>query len=196
MSTGGFAGRRARPVAVVIALAGAGIVLLASTQTWLVAALETTSLDVPGSDALPIVRPLALAVLALALVLTMVGTVLRYVLGALATAAGIGQAAMILPILVAPPVSAVSATVTEHSGLAGDEAVADLVSGIAVTGWPVAAFAGSCAVVLAGILTLATAHRWRRSGRRFEKSRPRPAAGPVDPIDSWDELSHGSDPTR
>ncbi|MGO1770153.1 MAG: Trp biosynthesis-associated membrane protein [Microbacterium sp.] len=196
MSETGFAARRGRTLAVVLALAGAGIVLLGSTQTWLVARMEATSLDVAGADALPIVRPLALAVLALALVLTMVGRVLRYVLGALATASGAGMAAMILPVLVSPGPGAVASTVTEHSGLAGEAAVAELVSGIDATGWPAVSFAAACVVVLAGVMTLVTAHRWRRGGRRFEQAPQRPDSGPVDPVDSWDELSQGSDPTR
>ena len=126
MTSGGFLARRARVVSVVLLLVAGGTVLLGTTQTWLTAVVAQNDIPVTGSDALPIVQPLALAVLALALVLTLVARVLRYALGALATAAGIAMIVAIVPVLVERPVSAVATTVTEHTGLAGDEAVADL----------------------------------------------------------------------
>ncbi|WP_119697879.1 Trp biosynthesis-associated membrane protein [Microbacterium halotolerans] len=196
MTSGGFIARRARFISVVLLLVAGGTVLLGTTQTWLTAVVAQTDIPVTGSDALPIVQPLALAVLALALVLTLVARVLRYALGVLATAAGVAMTVAIMPVLVERPVTAVATTVTEHTGLAGVEAVADLVTGIALSPWPAVSLVGAVVAVLAGLLTLATAHGWRRGGRRFDTSPAAPSSGPVDPIDSWDELSHGEDPTR
>ena len=75
----------------------------------------------------------------------------------------------------------------------------------------VAALDASLVIALGGLWTLATAHRWRSGGRRFERdgahastSAPAGAASrrgeaPVASrdraIDSWDDLSHGDDPT-
>ncbi|MGO1629125.1 MAG: Trp biosynthesis-associated membrane protein [Microbacterium sp.] len=196
MTSGGFLARRARVVSVVLLLVAGGTVLLGTTQTWLTAVVAQNDIPVTGSDALPIVQPLALAVLALALVLTLVARVLRYALGALATAAGIAMIVAIVPVLIERPVSAVATTVTEHTGLAGVEAVADLVTAITLSPWPAVSLAGSVVAALAGLLTLATAHGWRKGGRRFDTAPAAPSSGPVDPIDSWDELSHGEDPTR
>lgn len=194
----GFLARRAKLLAVVLLMAASGLVLLGTTQTWLNVSIAEAQgvFPVSGSDAPPMAQPLALAVLALSLVLTLVGRVLRYVLGALATAAGVGLVAAILPIVTGPPVYAYAVSVTEHTGLAGDEAIADIVSSIDQTAWPLVCLVASVVVVLAGAFVLATAHLWRAGGRRFDTTPHAPAAGPIDPIDSWDDLSHGEDPTR
>jgi len=191
-----WARRRGRLTAVLLLLAGGGVVVIGSTQPWLVARLAETDLEVTGASALPILQPLALAVLALALVLTLAARALRYVLAALALVAGFGLAAMIAPVAVAPGPSAVGSTVTEHTGLAGDEAVAELVLGIDVTAWPWVGLAGAVAVLAGAVVTLVTAHRWPRGGRRYETAPARAHDGPLDAVDSWDELSHGEDPTR
>ena len=51
----------------------------------------------------------------------------------------------------------------------------------------------------AGTVTLVTAHRWRAGGRRYQRdATPAGAATgsrPHDAIDSWDDLTHGADPT-
>jgi len=45
---------------------------------------------------------------------------------------------------------------------------------------------------------LTTWRRWKVGGRRYRTDAPTdaPHDGPVDAVDSWDELSRGSDPTR
>jgi hypothetical protein len=53
-------------------------------------------------------------------------------------------------------------------------------------------------ILLGGAFALATAHRWRSGGRRYQRE-PLRARGlgsrPHDAIDAWDDLSHGDDPT-
>ncbi|WP_261163995.1 Trp biosynthesis-associated membrane protein [Microbacterium sp. Marseille-Q6965] len=191
----GWATRRGRSVSVLLVLAGGATLLIGSTQTWLSAELAETTLPVPGAAASPVLQPLALAALALSLVLALAGRALRYVLGTLAAVLGVLLIATIAPIVFAPPVSAVASTVTEHTGLAGEQAVGELVVSIHATAWPAFSLLSSALVVLGGIVVVVTAARWRRTGRRYETATAGPAEGPLDAIDSWDDLSHGQDPT-
>ena len=190
-----WAARRGRTLSVLLVLAGGAVPLIGSTQTWLTAELADTTLDVPGASASPVLQPLALAALALALVLALAGRVLRYVLGALAMLLGIVLAITISAVAFRAPVSAVASTVTEHTGLAGEEAVADLVLSITATPWPVISLLAAVLVAIGGATAVSTGAHWRRSGRRYETTAAAPSDGPLDAIDSWDDLSHGQDPT-
>ncbi|MCR2811917.1 Trp biosynthesis-associated membrane protein [Microbacterium sp. zg.Y1090] len=193
--------RRARLLAVLATVIGGGVAVIASTQTWLDVTLDdgaAHTLAVPGASAVPVLAPLGLTALALGLALTVVGPVLRYVFGVIALAAGGMLLALVWSVAVNPPVSAVASTVTEATGLSGLGAVSSLVARIDATVWPWAGLAGSLLITAAGIITLATAHRWRGAGRRYraDTTVPGPAASrPHDAIDSWDDLSHGADPT-
>lgn len=192
--------RRARLLAVVAILAAGGAGILSSTQTWLEVSLQAGGdvLLVPGASAAPVLAPLSLAVLALGGALSIVGTVLRYVFGALSVAAAAALLTITVPIVVAPPVTAVASVVTEHTGITGNDAVAGLVGGIQATAWPAVTFAAGVLLALAGLFSLATAHTWRRTGRRYEAAAPTHAGTDtaLDAVDSWDELSRGEDPTR
>lgn len=190
-----FAERRGRFLSVVLLLAGGGMLLLGSTQPWLHAHLSGAELPVSGADAIPVLQPLALAVLALALVLSLVGRVLRHILAALALLAGGVLIAMTAPVTFAPPLSAVESVVTEHSGLIGLEAVAELVTAITATAWPALSLAAAALVAVTGLFALLTAHRWKHGTRRYDSTRTVRSDGPVDAIDSWDDLSRGDDPT-
>ncbi|GGH35829.1 Trp biosynthesis-associated membrane protein [Microbacterium album] len=190
---------RARSLSVVAILAAGGTGLIGSTQTWLVAHVAQEELAVPGASAVPVLQPLMLTALALGLVLSLVGPVLRHVLGALAVLLGAVVAWLVAPVAVAPGVTAVASAVTERTGIAG-EGIADLVGRIDATPWPWVTLAASVILVGAGGFVLATARAWPRSGRRYDTDRasaaPAAASGPLDAVDSWDELSRGDDPTR
>jgi len=191
----GWAARRGRTLSVLLLLGGGAVLLVGSTQTWMTAQLADADLPVPGAAASPVLQPLALAVLALALVLALSGPVLRYVLGVVATILGVAILASIAGTAFSPSVAAVSSTVTEHTGLAGDEAVSGLVRAIVPTAWPIASVLAAVAIVIGGAAVLATARHWRRAGRRYETPTAAPHDGPLDAIESWDDLSHGQDPT-
>lgn len=198
---------RARTLAVVTIILGGALAIIGSTQPWLDVTLRAGALaplPVPGASALTLLTPLSLAALALGLALTIVGRVLRYAFGVIATVIGgtllVGSAR----IGVQQPLDAVATVVTESTGLSGSAAIAGLVETVTATAWPfVAAFAGLL-IVAGGLLTLTTAHRWRSGGRRYRRdvAREQTASGsrPHDAsrdsaIDSWDDLSHGDDPT-
>ena len=195
--------RRARLVGVLAVLAAGAIGVIAATQTWLDVTLAdgaSDTLAVSGADAVPLLTPLSLAALAIGAALTIVGTVLRYILGALTLLIGGALAYVVGRIVFTQPVDAVAGAVTDATGIAGG-AVASLVSGISETPWPVIALVAAVVLTLAGVFVLVTAGRWRESARRFRTDAaaaghmPGEASAKPDAIDSWDELSRGEDPT-
>ncbi|WEK14303.1 MAG: Trp biosynthesis-associated membrane protein [Candidatus Microbacterium phytovorans] len=192
--------RRLRSLSVLTILVAAAVALIASTQTWLDVTLRGATnapLAVAGAAAVPLLAPLSLAALALALALSIVGRVLRYVFGALAIAIGASLAVAAARILVEHPVDAVAGAVTEATGLAGAETVRALVAEIISTPWPLITVVASIALAAGGVATVVTAHRWPGAGRRYRTETADVGAGsrPHDAIDSWDDLSRGDDPT-
>ncbi|MFT4219612.1 MAG: Trp biosynthesis-associated membrane protein [Microbacterium sp.] len=192
--------RRPRLLAVVATLSAGALGIVASTQTWLDVALKAggDALSVAGAAAIPVLAPLCLATLALGAALSIVGTALRYVFGALSTAIAIALAAVTAPVAFQHPVSAVAAEVTKATGIAGDASVTALVAAITPTPWPVVSLALWVVLFAAGVFTLATARAWQRAGRRYDAGGEHAKAAddtPLDAIDSWDELSRGQDPT-
>ncbi|MFG6277853.1 Trp biosynthesis-associated membrane protein [Microbacterium sp. 5K110] len=193
--------RRARSLAVVGMLLAGALGVIASTQTWIDVTLADgaqQTLPVPGSDAVPVLTPLSLAALALGAALSIVGPILRYVLGALALAiagvVGVATAQVVLTL----PVSATAATVTDATGISGVDAVADLVSSMSLTPWPVVTLLAQLLLAAAAVFTLVSARGWRGSAdRKYRTATDAPADGsrPHDAIDSWDDLSRGDDPT-
>lgn len=193
--------RRARSLSVLGMLLAGAIGVISSTQTWIDVTLADgaqQTLAVPGSDAVPVLTPLSLAALALGAALSIVGPVLRYVLGALALAiagiVGVASAQVLLTV----PVSATAATVTEATGISGVDAVADLVASMSLTPWPAVTLLAALLLAAASVYTLVTARRWRGSAGRKYRTSDDAAAGtsrPHDAIDSWDDLSRGDDPT-
>jgi uncharacterized membrane protein (TIGR02234 family) len=193
--------RRARLICVVVIVLTGAVGLISSTQTWFEVTLTAggDALAVPGAEAIPVLAPLCLAVLALGAALTIVGTVLRYILGGLTVLAGAALLWLTAPVAAAAPVSAVASAVTTATGIAGLESVSQLIASITATPWPAVTVSSSAVLALAGILTLATAHAWRRTGRRFATDAAHEARTPDEPldaVDSWDDLSRGDDPTR
>ncbi|HEY1106895.1 MAG TPA: Trp biosynthesis-associated membrane protein, partial [Agromyces sp.] len=102
----------------------------------------------------------------------------------------------------ADPVAAVSASVTEATGVAGDRPTAELVGAAVATAWPTVAVVGGVLIVAAGVLVLATGTRWAGSSRRYRSglepadgSQPAQRGAAERAVDDWDELSRGDDPT-
>ncbi|OWP22970.1 peptidase [Microbacterium sp. AISO3] len=198
--------RRSRMIAVLAAVVGGGLAVIGATQPWLEATLRDGAqavLPVPGTEALPLVTPLGLAALALGLALSIVGTVLRYAFGVIGVLIGASLLVESLRIALTAPPEAVVSVVADATGLAGVEAVGTLVSAITVTAWPWITAVGAAAVCAGGVLTLVTARSWRSTARRYRTDAAAEAQRPGgsrphdshDPIDSWDDLSRGSDPT-
>ncbi|WP_417511874.1 Trp biosynthesis-associated membrane protein [Microbacterium sp.] len=192
--------QRGRSLSAVGLLLAGGIGIISSTQTWLTVTRADAAepILVPGADAMALLAPLSLAILAIGAALTLVGVVLRYVFAALALIGGGLLTWWTAQILFTSPVSAVAPTVTETTGLAGSATVTGMIAAIEPSAWPAIALIGWVILIVTSIFTLLTARRWKRSGRRFQRDAAshEENEGPVDAIDSWDDLSRGSDPTR
>jgi hypothetical protein len=192
--------RRARLLAVVATLAAGAIGVISATQTWLTVVLTDGAAEpllVPGAAALPILTPLSLAVLALGAALSIVGTVVRVIFGALGVLLAIALAWSTAAIAFSPPVSAVASTVSTATGISGVEAVSGLVDSIGSTPWPWVTLVAEVLLAAASAFTLVTARRWRGGADRRYRTTPGAAGSrPADAIDSWDDLSRGEDPTR
>lgn len=192
--------RRGRSVSVIGLLLAGGIGIISSTQTWLTVTRADAGepILVAGADAMALLAPLSLAVLAVGAALALVGRTLRYIFAALALFAGALLTWWTAEILFATPVSAVAPTVTETTGLAGSTTIADMIATIEPSAWPVLALIGWVLLIVTALFALVTAHRWKSGGRRFRTDAAAHGEheGPVDAIDSWDDLSRGTDPTR
>ena len=195
---------------IVATIIGAGLVLLSWSQTWFTLVIETGSgastadpIEVAGSIASPALAALGLAGLALVAALAIAGPGIRVVLGVLEVLLG-GCILLAAGISLGDPVAAVSAAVTDATGVAGAAPTAELVASVTATAWPVLAILGGALLVLAGLAVLVTGGRWPASSRRYGDSRmaadgaaPAAAERPASDraIDDWDGLSRGDDPT-
>lgn len=192
--------KRGRSITLLGFLLAGAIGIISSTQTWLTVERADSGAEilVPGASALVLLAPLSLAVLALGAALSIAGPVLRLVFAVLAAAAALFLGWSTLELLVTEPLSAVGPTVTEATGLAGSAAVDSVVASVSPTVWPVLAFVGWVVLLLSAVFALLTWRRWKSGGRRYRTAEDAPARadGPVDAIDSWDDLSRGTDPTR
>jgi len=189
--------RRAKSTSLLLILVAGGIGILSSTQTWLTVARADggEALDVAGNSALPVLAPLSLTALALCAAVALVGPVLRRVFAAIAVVVGAVMLVLTGRVLLQHPLDAVTPALTKATGLAGATALSAIIDGISVTAWPWAALLGWVLLLLGGLLVLVTAGRWRSGGRRY-RTAPVPHDGPVDAVESWDDLSRGTDPTR
>ncbi len=191
-------GRRGRALTALLFVIAGGIGIISSTQTWFTVVRVDGAADVPvaGADAMPVLAPLSLAVLALSAAIAIVGPVMRIVFAIIAMliAGSLGTATLVVAL--EHPVSAVASTLSELVGLMGEEALAPMIASITGTPWPCIALVAWVILFLGGIFALLTARHWKVGGRRFQTSSSTPHDGPIDAVESWDDLSHGTDPTR
>lgn len=195
--------------AIVGTVVGAGLAVLAWSQTWYELVLTDGAgggasgepIAVAGDVASPALAALGLAGLALVAALAIAGPGIRIVLGVLEVLLG-GSIVLAASIAIADPVTAVSAAVTDATGVSGSEPTAELVASVEPTLWPTVALIAGIVLVLVGVLVLATGTRWPASSRRYRAVRldearegEREHAASDRAIDDWDELSRGDDPT-
>lgn len=178
----------------------AALVLLAWSQRWFTLSLVASSgdpapLEVGGDVAASALAPLALTVLAIVAALALAGPVLRTVFGVLETLVGACIVAVTV-VTLADPVQASAAAVTDVTGVAGADSVAELVADVDVSAWPVVAIVLGSLIGVTGMLVAVTARRWPLAGRKYSRTRIASAEGSAsDPVAEWDALSDGDDPT-
>lgn len=186
---------RIKPIALLgIALAG-GLGLLAGSQTWISFMIDSehSIVTVTGHDVNAALSPIAIALIASALALTIAGPVFRRVLGVLVALLGAGFVALSIGGFAAPRES-IAGRVTELTGLSGDNALY-AVTWVDTSVWGYVGVAAGALAVLLGVLVLVTAGKWAAAGRKYGGAAEKPAAGKSDRISDWESLSDGEDPT-
>ena len=211
---------RIRSSVVFVGLAFSGLAFLAWTQAWFALVLvDGTTLEVPGDAAAPGLATLSLAALALFASLTIAGSRVRAVLAVLAMGIGVLVVGSSISAL-GDPLGAAASTVTNVTGVAGENSINLLIASVEATPWGVIAIAAGSCLVLTGIVILLTSRRWPRASRKYSTGGSGAAAAgeassaaqiasqddsehptPEDvasrsAIDDWDSLSKGDDPTR
>jgi uncharacterized membrane protein (TIGR02234 family) len=179
-----------------------GIVLLAAlvftawSQTWFTLTVQQKPFEVAGSVAGSALAPIALASLALVAALAIAGPFFRVVLAVLLAMLGV-CVVVVSAFAIANPVVAATAAITKSTGVAGAASVDKLVTATSMTGWPIVAIVLGVLLTLLGLGIAPTARSWPESGRKYTRSRLVAADGEgLDPVQEWDALSEGDDPTR
>lgn len=195
--------RRTAPAVLATLVCAIGL-FAASAATWIHATVETTlqplTVDVAGSDAAPAVTALGLVAGAAAVASTLAGRVLRTIVGAVVSLAGVGAIFAVLSVT-ADPENASRGAVGTQTGAVGTGGE------YAVTAFPWLALVAAAALILCGIwLMLVARNAGQKAGRRYDRdalagNKAASADENVtsthsDDIDAWDAFTRGEDPTR
>ena len=189
------------PLLGAVALSGV-FALVAATQPWVnlvlvEGAAAAGSLSVSGQDLNASLSPVAIAVLAAALALTIAGKIFRRVLGILIAALGAGALSIAGGVL-ADPVGAAASRIAEITAISGADQQ-NLVESSALSAWPlVTAIAGGALLVL-GLLIAILSGVWRAAGRKYESrtdtEMPVREEAEPDRISDWERQNDGQDPS-
>jgi len=188
-------GGRLKLISLVGIAALAGLLFAAWSQTWFVLTLQGTPFLVSGQVAGGALSALALAALALIAALAIAGRFFRAVLAVLLALLGVCVIA-VTAFAIGNPAVAAMAAITKATGVAGTQSVQRLVTATSMTAWPVIAIVIGVVMTLLGLAIAPTARSWPDSGRKYTRSRMTPADPDAqDPVQEWDALSEGGDPT-
>jgi hypothetical protein len=143
---------------------------------------------VTGQQVAPALAPLGIVLLALAAALTIAGRVARIVLGVVLLLLGAVVVLLTLP-NVLDPLAGTRGAVSTATGLIGHAPTA-----ARGTGWPLVAAVAGVLAALAGFAVLVRAPGWPTGGGRYRQQGA--AARRSDPVDEWDALTAGTDPTH
>ncbi|HEX6917840.1 MAG TPA: Trp biosynthesis-associated membrane protein [Phycicoccus sp.] len=182
---------------VLLALVGAGLLLVAGFRPWVTGAVDdpvlgATRISATGAEVAPGLSALALALAAAAVAVVATGRVARVV--ALLVWAGCDVAAAALTVrVIADPEGALGPVAAARVGRTGSvENVAD------PTAWPWVALVAVAVTVLALVAAVVGSRRWAGPSARYEApAADGHVAGPRGErvASAWDELSAGRDPT-
>lgn len=206
---------------VLLAILGGVLSVISVTQTWVTAtdipSLTATDVTLRGQDASPVVGAMALVAVASAVVMSMVHSLGRVI---------IGIAMIFLGVLMSWATIAVLADPLRHAQqqMAESVGVANIEGTISVSSITYLALVGAVLVFCAGIIAVSAGRNWStKASKKYTRATVESAAGvyPVpttgtkppgkkataeahipatsdetlDEIDAWDELTRGEDPT-
>jgi uncharacterized membrane protein (TIGR02234 family) len=186
--------RRLRLLTILAIPVVAALTMLSATQQWWTVDVTGKTLEVLGTDASPALSALALTSFALTAALAIAGPVFRFVLAILQVFTG---ATVLLATIssLANPVATSSSIISEATGVAGENSIADLVDSVTVTGWPTLAIVSGALTLLLGVFLLFTVRRWPTATKKYQAVRTEDPAAPRTSVGDWDALSDGADPT-
>jgi hypothetical protein len=171
------------PVAVLIA--AAAVAAGTGSFTWLTVRIEPTGAmtvlhdTLSGASANPAGIAFALVALVAPLVFLAAGRRVRQVAAVLAVLAGVGVAVTAARVAVSP------ASTARHSAtLAGTQ-----VTSVGSSAWPEVQAVAGLLIAGASVVVLRRAAGWRTMSRRYDAPSRRP------PLDDWESLERGVDPT-
>jgi hypothetical protein len=180
---------RERLVLVLVVLALGGLIVLCSTQVFsTVTPVGSKPVPVPGQGVAPALAPLGIVLLALAAALTLAGRVARLVLGLVLVLLGALVVLLTLP-------NAFDHSAGTRGAVGAATGVAGRVAAVAVgTPWPLVAAVAGLVAALAGAVVLVRSPGWPSGAGRYRQGAA-PEGRRADPVDEWDALTAGADPT-
>jgi Tryptophan-associated transmembrane protein (Trp_oprn_chp) len=180
-------GARLRGRALVPGLLGGVLALVTGAQPWWRASGDGVAVSFSGTETTAGLAQ-ALGVVALAgwLLVLVLGTRGRQVLGALLVLVGTGIV-LVGALRPQPSAAAVRSQVREVT-------LADQFA-LTPTGWSYGYAAAGLLVLAGGVLVLLTAARWPQRGDRFSRATPVATTASDDPADVWRAQDAGLDPT-
>lgn len=180
------------------------LALVSATQGWVTmqfipGAAAVSALTVSGQDVNASLSPIAIAVLAAALALTIAGRVFRRVLGALLIVLGWGIAAIAVGVL-SDPVQSATGRLAEITAITGSQQL-ELVRSHTISVWPFLTAVTGGLILLLGLVILVVSGRWRTAGRKYQsasEAQSQPVAerdAAPDRISDWERQNEGEDPS-
>lgn len=192
---------------VVLTLILAIALIVTITREWVVFTLvpdmgTDPHIPVTGSEGNGALMPVAIAMLAMAVVLSIAGRVLRTIIGALLTLFGMWVS---WSVWVATQMGDAQLfdfgkrLIAESTGLVTASGVG-VIERIETSVWPLVTVGLGALIGLVGIAVLVFGWRWSTGGSKYETRHEAPASNPsnqgkVDRISDWDSLSDGYDPS-
>lgn len=187
-----------RSMTVLILLLGGVLALIGATQTWVTATgFEAAHIDhvqLSGQEASPVITAMALVTIAAGAALSIARRIGRWLIGII-TICGASMMAWATVTVITNPYAAVAPKVAETTGTTGIEEGATQLD---VSLLPWLTVIGAVIGVVGGLLTLVAGRHWpvgKTKKYDMDVSKARDDGGPLDEIDTWDELSRGEDPT-
>ena len=178
---------------VLLAVLGAGLVIISGRQVWLTGTVEDSVLgasrvEALGTDAAPGAVALALAALAAAAATATSGRVLRWVTAILLAASTLGLGVVVMRALLDAD-AILGREAAESTGRTGV-----LETDASATAWPWVALAGVAVLVITTAAIAFGARRWAGLSERYEV--PSGTGSRGERVGSeWERLSAGDDPT-
>ena len=181
------------------------LLLFSATRVWvnieLVEGAATVShLNVTGQAAATGVMPIALALLAISVTLTLAKRIMRVVLAVITVLLGLWIAVTAMATArggTEALVAAASSELSQVTGLGSSDQIS-AVSAVGRSPWPAVAVIAGALVAIIGVAIIIWGRSWKAAGQRYEtgtahENRRKNSA--PDRISDWDTLSDGNDPS-